>query len=118
MQDIEVAIIFDTYYYEWMAVADLLAAGTDTISVTLSWLIAILSHQPEVQKKLHEEIDTFVNAHGRLPTFEERDQVPYLVCVQKECMRYRSTSSFGLPHTTREDGKYKTHIAGRSLHDS
>ncbi|KAI8333092.1 cytochrome P450 [Chlamydoabsidia padenii] len=83
--------------------SDLVAAGTDTISVTLSWIVVILSHHPQVQEKIGAEIDAFVYANGRLPTFEERDQVPYLICVQKECMRYRHTTAFGLPHITKED---------------
>lgn len=66
-------------------VADLIAAGADTISVSLSWMFVILSNFPDVQKKLRAEVDAFVNAHGRLPTFEERDQLPYAIAVQKEC---------------------------------
>ncbi|KAI8334328.1 cytochrome P450 [Chlamydoabsidia padenii] len=83
--------------------ADLVGGGSDTLSVTLSWMFAILSHHPQVQKRLQAEIDGFVQAHGRLPTFEERDQLPLLISVQKECIRYRSTGAFGLPHRSTED---------------
>jgi cytochrome P450 len=48
-------------------------------------MFVILSNFPDVQKKLRAEVDAFVNAHGRLPTFEERDQLPYAIAVQKEC---------------------------------
>ncbi|KAI8342909.1 cytochrome P450 [Chlamydoabsidia padenii] len=83
--------------------SDLVAAGTDTVSLTLSWLLIIITHHPEIQQKLHAEIDAFINSHHRLPTFKERDQLPYLISVQRECLRYRSTTNFGLPHLTKED---------------
>lgn len=79
--------------------SDFLAAGSDTISVTLSWLFVILVSRPDIQQKLRDEIDTFTKSHdGRLPTFEERNQLPYLIAVQKESLRFRSITVFGLPH--------------------
>lgn len=80
-------------HYSFM-VADLLSAGADTISVSLSWMFVTLSHHPQVQKKLHAEIDDFVKSHGRLPTFEERDQFPFLISVQKECMASENENFF------------------------
>ncbi|KAI8334343.1 cytochrome P450 [Chlamydoabsidia padenii] len=80
--------------------ADLIGGGSDTTSVSLNWLIVILSHHPQIQKRLQAEIDGFIQAHGRLPTFEERDQLPYLISVQKESIRFRSTAPLGVPHVT------------------
>ncbi|KAI8075991.1 cytochrome P450 [Halteromyces radiatus] len=74
--------------------SDLLGGGTDTSSVSLSWMIVILSHHHDVQKKIQAELDAFIQTHGRLPTFEEREQIPYTIAVQKECLRYRSTTPF------------------------
>lgn len=92
-------IIFFFWY-----IADLIAAGTDTISITLLWNFAIMCHHPEVQKKVAAEIDQFIKANGRVPQFTERTQVPYCISVMKECMRFRPTSAFGVPHAVREDG--------------
>jgi cytochrome P450 len=64
-----------------------------------------LCHHPEVQKKASAEIDGFVARHGCLPTFKERDEVPYCVSVIKECIRYRPTGPFGVPHAASEDSK-------------
>ncbi|KAI8334344.1 cytochrome P450 [Chlamydoabsidia padenii] len=83
--------------------SDLLAAGSDTVSVSLNWTIAVLSHHPKVQKKIQAEIDGFVQVHGRLPAFEERDHLPYLISVQKECIRFRSAVPLGLLHVSTED---------------
>ncbi|KAG2229318.1 cytochrome P450 [Thamnidium elegans] len=83
--------------------SDFIAAGTDTVSVTLSWNIAIMCHHPEVQKAVSAEIDEFIRLNGRTPVFTERTQLPYCVSVIKECMRFRPTTPFGLPHTTHND---------------
>ena len=83
--------------------ADMIAAGTDTVSVTLHWGFAILCHYPQVQAKMSAEIDCFIKEHGRFPEFSERDQVPYCISVMKECMRYKPTTPFGLPHVTTTD---------------
>lgn len=82
-----------------------MAAGTDTVSVTLSWMIAIMCNYPEVQKVASAEIDAFVKLHGRLPLFSERTELPYCISVMKECMRFRPTTPFGIPHTTNRDCK-------------
>ncbi|KAL0582115.1 hypothetical protein ABG067_008192, partial [Albugo candida] len=54
--------------------ADLIVAGTDTISITLLWNFAIMCNYPEVQKKVSAEIDEFVKLNGRLPEFSERTE--------------------------------------------
>lgn len=42
---------------------------------------------PEVQKKAQEEIDRVVG-HIRLPTFEDRVDLPYIDCIIKETLRW------------------------------
>lgn len=84
----------------------MLVGGNDTQSATLAWNIAIMCNHPEIQQKVASEIDQFVEHHGRAPTFKERDQVPYCIAVMKESIRYRTTTSFGLAHTSRIDCKF------------
>ncbi|KAI8075986.1 cytochrome P450 [Halteromyces radiatus] len=86
-----------------VVMCDLFGGGSDTSSVSISWMIVILSHHPDVQKKIQAELDAFTQIHGRIPTFEERDQVPYLIAVQKECMRYKPLITFHLPHVASRD---------------
>jgi cytochrome P450 len=86
-------------------IADVIGAGEDTTETTLAWAIAILCNHPQVQKNIQEELDVFINEHGRAPKFSQRDQIPYTVSVMKECMRYRPITSFGVPHETTNDGK-------------
>ncbi|KAF1806535.1 cytochrome P450 [Mucor lusitanicus] len=83
--------------------SDLIAAGTDTISVTMSWNYAILCRYPDLQKRVSAEIDSFIKIHGRVPDFSEREELPLCISVMKESMRYRPTSPFGVSHTTDKD---------------
>ena len=85
-------------------------AGSDTSAVTLDWAFLILSTKPDIQKKIQQEIDAFVEKNGRLPEMWERDSVPYLTAVQKECMRIRPTTPFGVPHESTEACKYKLYL--------
>jgi cytochrome P450 len=49
---------------------------------------------PEVQAKAHQEIDTVIG--NRLPTMEDRAQLPYLNAVWKETLRWAPPVPLGL----------------------
>ncbi|GAA5805858.1 hypothetical protein HPULCUR_011384 [Helicostylum pulchrum] len=82
---------------------DLLGGGTDTILITLCWNIAIMCNYPQVQNIASDEIDAFIKLNGRIPQFREREQVPYCISVLKECMRFKPTTAFGIPHAVYDD---------------
>ncbi|KAI8356725.1 cytochrome P450 [Choanephora cucurbitarum] len=82
---------------------DIVVAGTDTFAVTMSWSFLIMCHHPDVQDRVCAEVKAFEAKHGRLPTFEDRLEVPFSISVQKESMRYRPPTFFGVPHAVRED---------------
>ncbi|OBZ85547.1 hypothetical protein A0J61_06394 [Choanephora cucurbitarum] len=86
-----------------LGIADLVAAGSDTVAITLSWILAILCNYPEVQKSAIDEIDMFVTKHNRVPTFADRLDVPLCISIMKECMRFKPTTAFGLPHSASSD---------------
>ncbi|KAI7867264.1 cytochrome P450 [Spinellus fusiger] len=86
-----------------MVVAEMTNGGTDTISVTLSRTFVVLSHHPEIQKKICEEIDAFITKYKRLPMFKERDDFPYMISVQREIMRLYPTTAYGVPHMAEKD---------------
>lgn len=82
----------------------------DTVTITLTWNVAIMCHYPDVQQKVFEEINDFIKAHGRLPQFKEREELPYCISVIKECMRFKPTTPFGLIHVNRKDRMYNISI--------
>lgn len=42
---------------------------------------------PEIQVKVQKELDSVIG-RGRLPTFADRELLPYMECVFKESMRW------------------------------
>lgn len=63
----------------------LFAAGHETTSNALSWTWYLLSQHPDVEARLHREVDEVLN--GRLPTLSDLPQLPYTEMVLKEAMR-------------------------------
>ena len=71
----------------------------------LSWTMAILCRYPETQRKLRDELDSFIRMHKRLPTFDDRDHLRFSACVQKEILRYLPITHLGLPHEANQESK-------------
>jgi len=63
----------------------LFLAGHDTTANTLNWTWYLLAQNPEVEAKLHHEIDTVLA--GNLPTLTDLRRLPYAEMVIKESMR-------------------------------
>ncbi|KAF8877999.1 cytochrome P450 [Infundibulicybe gibba] len=61
---------------------------------------------PDVQKRAQAELDTFVGT-GRLPTIEDRPDLPYVNAVMKEVMRWQPVAPLALPHRLTHDDIYK-----------
>uniref|UniRef100_A0A8C9AJ15 Cytochrome P450 family 27 subfamily B member 1 n=1 Tax=Prolemur simus TaxID=1328070 RepID=A0A8C9AJ15_PROSS len=69
-------------------VAELLLAGVDTVSNTLSWALYELSRHPEVQTALHSEITTALGpGSSGHPPATTLSQLPLLKAVVKEVLR-------------------------------
>lgn len=60
-------------------------AGHETTANALTWTWYLLSQNPAVEEKLHEEIDRVLA--GRLPAFEDVAQLKYTEMVLAESMR-------------------------------
>ena len=81
---------------------DLLIAGTDTSAQTVNWTLLLLANRPEVQAKVHEELDRVIGPDA-LPTVDDRTRLPYTFACVAESMRYRTIGPLAVPHQATRD---------------
>jgi cytochrome P450 len=79
---------------------DTFVGGTDTSSSTIELLIGYLANHPEIQKKVHEELDAVVK--NRYPTLDDEKNLPYLNAVLKEVLRIKSVAAILMRHATED----------------
>lgn len=60
-------------------------AGHETTANTMNWTWILLAQHPEVEEKLHEELDRVLG--GRAPAFEDVKRLPYTEGVIRESLR-------------------------------
>ncbi|KAJ7578020.1 cytochrome P450 [Mycena floridula] len=77
--------------------ATLYSAGADTTVATLGSFILNMLAYPEIQKRVHEEIDACLDGR-RLPTFE--DDLPFTTAVFLETERHDNVAPLAIPHFT------------------
>ena len=60
-------------------------AGHETTAMAMTWTWFLLSQHPQVESKLHAELDSVLG--GRAPTYEDLNQLTYTRMVVEESMR-------------------------------
>ncbi|KAF8999673.1 cytochrome P450 [Cyathus striatus] len=85
--------------------SDIYGGGSDTTLAGIqSFFLAMVLHPPE-QAKAQSEIDAVIDS-GRLPTFGDRHNLPYVEALFWEVLRSYPISALALPHVAREDDVY------------
>ncbi|KAF9058629.1 cytochrome P450 [Rhodocollybia butyracea] len=91
--------------------ASIYAAGADTtVSAQYAFFLAMVRHPggspfsglPEVLKKAQAEIAAVVG-NDRLPTYADREHLPYVNAIVTETLRWNSVAPTGVPHRAQED---------------
>ncbi|KAJ1306466.1 hypothetical protein OPQ81_007469 [Rhizoctonia solani] len=101
-------------YIKHIAIA-LYGAGSDTTVSSLKTLVLAMLLFPECQAKAQAEIDRVIGT-GRLPTFEDRDRLPYVNNLINEVMRWQPVTPLAVPHACTQDDVYRNfHIPKGSI---
>jgi long-chain fatty acid omega-monooxygenase len=80
-------------------VRDLLLAGTETSATTLLWSMILLANNPQVLKKMQQEVDS-VLPRDALPSLADKTRLPYVEATICEIMRIQTIVPLALPHHT------------------
>ncbi|OXB51685.1 hypothetical protein ASZ78_001199 [Callipepla squamata] len=85
-----------------LVTSDLLAAGSQTTSTTLRWALLFMILHPEIQSKVHKEIDKVIG-RNRAPTMADQANMPYTNAVIHEIQRCADIIPTAVPHRTYRD---------------
>ncbi|KAG2151680.1 cytochrome P450 [Suillus bovinus] len=94
----------EDHMVKWSAVS-LYTGGSDTTVSTIYSIFLAMTLFPDVQKKAQAEIDAVVGT-DRLPSFADRDSLPYIEALVKESLRWFAVGPIGIPHCVSEDDIY------------
>ncbi|KAH7330615.1 cytochrome P450 [Rhizoctonia solani] len=75
-------------------------------TLAMMWFIVAMAIYPEVQEKAQREIDAVVGSN-RLPTMEDRPNLPYVERLLTEIVRWHPSAPFGVPHVCTEENEYR-----------
>ncbi|XP_018424944.1 PREDICTED: cytochrome P450 2G1-like [Nanorana parkeri] len=87
-------------------VFDMFIGGAETTSVTINFGVLHLIKYPDVQEKLHEEIDQVIG-RSRQPKVEDRNQMPYMNAVIHEIQRISDAIPSGCIRSTTRDVDFR-----------
>ncbi|XP_034952123.1 methyl farnesoate epoxidase-like [Chelonus insularis] len=76
---------------------DLFSAGIDTTRNSIGFTIGYLTIYPQIQHKVHEEIDRIIG-RDNLPSLNSRNSMPYLNATLTEVLRLANIGPTTIPH--------------------
>ncbi|RPD62686.1 CyP450 monooxygenase [Lentinus tigrinus ALCF2SS1-7] len=82
------------------------AGGADTTISTFQTFFLAMSLHLEVRAKAQAELHAVVGPN-RLPDHSDRDDLPYIEAIIKECLRWQNATPMGIPHAVTEDDEYE-----------
>ncbi|KAM9618566.1 steroid 17-alpha-hydroxylase/17,20 lyase [Trichechus inunguis] len=83
-------------------IGDIFGAGVETTTSVMKWTIAFLLHNPQLKKKIQEEIDQNIG-FSRTPTISDRNHLVLLEATIREVLRIRPVAPLLIPHKATTD---------------
>ncbi|KAF4619935.1 hypothetical protein D9613_004662 [Agrocybe pediades] len=81
-------------------------AASITTTASMTTFFYLMSKHRDIQRKAQAELDEVIGTK-RLPTYEDRPNLPYIEAVYRELMRLGAPLPQSTPHATLEDDFYK-----------
>ncbi|CAD5227517.1 unnamed protein product [Bursaphelenchus xylophilus] len=81
---------------------NLWVAGQETTSLTITWTIAFVLRHPEVQQRIHEELDQIIGS-DKMITIAEKPLLSYVNAVVMEALRCANLLGQNLTRVAEED---------------
>ncbi|KAL4784752.1 cytochrome P450 2D18 [Aspergillus varians] len=83
---------------------NLLEGGTDTMATTILVFCQAMATYPHVQEEAQTEMDA-VLSDAELPTWSDREKLPYVTMIVKELLRWRPPAPGSFPHALAKDAE-------------
>ncbi|KAJ7319208.1 hypothetical protein OS493_036371 [Desmophyllum pertusum] len=82
-----------------MTMGEVFLGGSETTASSLCWALLYLIYNPEVQQKLHQELDQVIGP-DRLPELRDNEKLPYVKATITETLRISSIAHLSPRKTT------------------
>ncbi|KAI0088551.1 cytochrome P450 [Irpex rosettiformis] len=90
----------------------MVTGAIETTSAAIENCMLAMLHDPAIMYKAQAELDAVVGRE-RAPTFEDRDNLPYIRAIVRETLRWRPIAPLALPHYATEDHWYSGYFISK-----
>lgn len=103
--------VTQTFTEHQMAITsfDLVIAGSETTSTTISWLLLYILNDTELETRLYSEINDVIG-NIRSPSLDDRSKMPYTEATILETLRITTVAPLGVPHSVPRDVIFRGYL--------
>ena len=93
------ALLTDDYFIN--TIEDVFAAGYETTSTTMKWVLAFLVNYPQYPKAIQRQLDEVIG--DQTPSLEHRSRLPLIQATVMETLRVGNVAPLAVPHMVLAD---------------